>query len=191
MATYLLDGHKKSIDIEDIAMKAHEISPGRFSWRKYPNQINLKLVSLRLEFAANTKDSSSNKSQQHQNFVTGSTKTGWSLTTEGYEWAKKNENFILKSNLTPNSGAKKSGSIDSVRRDRELARIKNSAAWAYWSSGEKNLIGKKEVDEVLRTDSYSTGRITAVKINRLKETFDEENELKDFLNLIFKIKNKQ
>ncbi len=190
MAAFLLGGHKKSLDTEDIAMKAQEISPGRFSWRKYPEQINLKLVSLRLEFAANTKNNSSNKDQPHQIFVTGSTKTGWSLTTEGYEWAKKNKDVILNSNLTLDSGTKKSGSIDAVRRDRELTRIKNSDAWAYWISGEKNLIGKKQVDEVLRTDSYSTERIVDVKINRLKETFDEDNELKNFLNLIFKIKNK-
>ena len=82
IATYLLDGHKKSIDTEDIAIKVNEIAPGRFTWRKYPQQINLELVSIRLRFAASSK-------QNNRSLLTGSTKTGWSLTTEGYGWAKK------------------------------------------------------------------------------------------------------
>lgn len=51
VAVYLLGGELRKIDTEDTAMKAHEIAPGRFAWRKYPGQINLELVRVALSDA--------------------------------------------------------------------------------------------------------------------------------------------
>ena len=45
LAVYLLGGASQFIDTEDIAMKANEIAPGRFTWRKYPQQINIENIT--------------------------------------------------------------------------------------------------------------------------------------------------
>jgi len=45
IAVFLLGGESHAVDTEDIAVKANEIAPGRFSWRKYPDQINIETVS--------------------------------------------------------------------------------------------------------------------------------------------------
>ena len=47
VAVYLLGGEARYIDTEDVAMKANELAPGRFSWIKYRDQINIK-ESVRL-----------------------------------------------------------------------------------------------------------------------------------------------
>ena len=48
IAAYLVAGDSKRADTEDIAVKANQIAPGRFSWRKYPRQINIDTVRKRL-----------------------------------------------------------------------------------------------------------------------------------------------
>ena len=37
LAAYLLSAFEKPIDTEDIAIKAHEMAPERFCWKKYPD----------------------------------------------------------------------------------------------------------------------------------------------------------
>ncbi|MFZ2068557.1 MAG: hypothetical protein WAV27_21505, partial [Xanthobacteraceae bacterium] len=48
LATYLAGGRTSYTDTEDIAVKANEIAPGRFAWRKYKEQINIETVRKRL-----------------------------------------------------------------------------------------------------------------------------------------------
>ena len=33
LAVYLLGGDQHAVDTEDVAIKAHELAPGRFSWQ--------------------------------------------------------------------------------------------------------------------------------------------------------------
>ena len=48
LAAYLLGGDTQKVDTEDIAVKANELAPGRFTWRKYHDQINIDTVRKRL-----------------------------------------------------------------------------------------------------------------------------------------------
>ena len=53
LAVFLLGGESNYIDTEDIAVKVNELAPGRFTWRKYPHQINIDNVRKRLSDAKN------------------------------------------------------------------------------------------------------------------------------------------
>jgi hypothetical protein len=55
LAVYLLGGDSKPIDTEDVAIKTNELAPRRFTWRKYPDQINIDTVRKRLWDATNKK----------------------------------------------------------------------------------------------------------------------------------------
>lgn len=46
LAVYLLGGESSPIDTEDIAVKANALAPGAFTWRKYPDQINMEIVRV-------------------------------------------------------------------------------------------------------------------------------------------------
>lgn len=47
-AVYLLGGDTQKVDTEDIAVKADKLVPGRFTWRRCPDQINIETVRKRL-----------------------------------------------------------------------------------------------------------------------------------------------
>ena len=51
LALFHLGGETRFVDTEDIAIKAHDLAPGQFTWRKYPEQINLELVRVSLSDA--------------------------------------------------------------------------------------------------------------------------------------------
>ena len=102
LAVFILGGEEKRIDTEDVAMKAHELAPTRFAWRKYPNQINLELVRVYL---------SDGKSAEKGGYIEGSGKTGWTLTPSGLRWARETQRrqvLTLVSNIA-------GGSLDQVR----------------------------------------------------------------------------
>ena len=48
LAVYLLGGDTQYVDTEDAAVKANELAPGRFTWRKCRDQINNNPVRKRL-----------------------------------------------------------------------------------------------------------------------------------------------
>jgi len=79
LAVYLLGGDQHAVDTEDAAIKTHELAPGRFAWRKYPEQINLELVRVYLSDA---------KKPEKGDLLVGSGRTGWSLTKAGLNWAR-------------------------------------------------------------------------------------------------------
>jgi hypothetical protein len=172
LAVYLLGGRDRYVDTEDVAMKTHELSPGRFSWRKYPGQINLELVRVRLSEA---------KSEAHGALIRGSTPRGWTLSPRGLEWASgiAEESAMLQPDL--HGERARGGSVDSQRNDRERARVVASCAWAKWPDNADS-ISLAEAQEVFRIDSYATGDLRETKVDRLKKRFLEDPALSSFIS---------
>jgi hypothetical protein len=67
LAAYLLGGESRYVDTEDIAVKANELAPGRFTWVKYPEQINIHAIKTHLWDA---------KSDRRGSLLLGSEKDG-------------------------------------------------------------------------------------------------------------------
>jgi hypothetical protein len=169
---YLLGGDQRRIDTEDVAVKAHQLAPARFRWRKYPEQINLELVRVYLSDAKKT---------EHGALLTGSGRTGWSLTQKGLVWLRS-ASARLKTLGVNETGRHQSraGSIDSTRTDRERKRITMMPAWIRWSSGERTVV-ITEAREVFRLDSYSTSSVREAKLTRLRAMFADDDQLSPFL----------
>ena len=172
MAVYLLGGDQHAVDTEDAAIKAQELAPGRFSWRKYPEQINLELVRVYLSDA---------KKPEKGGLLLGSGRTGWSLTKAGLNWARQAAQQSLGKDLTRSRAQSKAGSIDENRWRRERGRIQLSPAWKHWV-GRNQGPTAREAAEVFRIDSYAVGPIREKKITRLLSMFDEDQEIAPFLN---------
>src|SRR5664279_4215144 len=77
IAAYRAGGAGLHADTEDIAVKASEICPGRFSWKKYPEQINIDTVRKRLWDA------------RKRGHLVGSERDGWLLTETGTTFARQ------------------------------------------------------------------------------------------------------
>jgi hypothetical protein len=175
LAVYLLGGSDRFVDTEEVAMKTHELSPGRFSWRKYPEQINLELVRVRLSEA---------KSEAHGGLIRGSTPRGWTLTAKGLEWASS----ISVDPVEPDLGSPRmrGGSVDAQRGDRERARMVACSAWGKWPHHADD-ISLREAQEVFRIDSYATDDLRVTKIDRLRKRFSGDPEFAKFIEHLVNI----
>jgi len=171
LAVHALGGDQRAVDTEDVAFKVNELAPGRFSWRKYPDQINLELVRVYLSAA---------KDSDHGALLTGSGQTGWTLTASGLKWAKGAGARLLTQDTSRARQERLAGSIDETRWRRERARVTSTAAWAHWRTGQKD-ISRRDAAEVFRIDHYAVGRIRDLKVARLDEMFKDDPEVRPFL----------
>src|SRR5580704_2924829 len=77
IAAFRVGAATQHVDTEDIAVKANEIGPGRFTWKKYSYQINIDTVSKRLWDG------------RKRGYLVGSERDGWLLTETGATLARK------------------------------------------------------------------------------------------------------
>ncbi len=169
LAVYLCGGDTHAIDTEDIAVKVNELAPGRFTWRKYPEQINLELVRTYLSAA-----------KGRSGYLSGVGKAGWTLTPKGLAWASSEGQNLLGQDKSRRREELKGGSIDERRWQRERDRVLTTSAWKQWSKGYQE-IPERDADEVFRIDSYAVGRTRDMKIARVRKMFDTDPEISPFI----------
>lgn len=180
IAVYRLGGAQRAIDTEDIAVEAHRIAPGRFAWKKYPDQINLELIRVFL----------SDAKKNENKLVIGSGRTGWRLTQRGLKWAQRASNAVSEVGAGRSRAQSRGGSIDEQRWRRERSRIVATRAWEIWTSGVRN-IPTVEAKQVFRIDSYARGELREAKITRLRAMFSDDRELGPFLDHLIEDLNKE
>jgi hypothetical protein len=171
LAVYLLGGDQRPVDTEDVAIRAHQLAPNRFSWRKYPEQINLELVRVYL----------SDAKKSGRELVDGSGKTGWTLTSKGMKWAKKWAESTDQDAIDRDKADAVGGSIDSQRWSRERDRILSTKAWAQWKQRGPTP-SLRDAETVFRIDSYAVGRMRSLKVTRLSSMFADDPEVSKFLH---------
>jgi hypothetical protein len=180
LAVYKLGGAQRAIDTEDVAVEAHRIAPGRFSWKKYPDQINLELIRVFLSDAKKN----SNK------LVIGSGRTGWRLSQRGLQWAENVLETAGQLDADRSRSQSRSGSIDEQRRRRERSRIVATRAWQLWTTGVRD-IPTVDAKQVFRIDSYARGELREAKITRVRHMFSDDSELTPFLDRLIDDLNRE
>ena len=170
MALHLLDAHKLAADTEDVAMKAFELAPTWFCWKKYPDQINLEMVRVSLSDA---------KKEVAGGLVDGSGRTGWTLTDVGRQWALVEGETFLSDDLIRLRADARGGGIDEQRWRNERSRLRGLSAWASWSGAKEVTLG--EAEEVFRLDAYTVGRLATRKLARLTALFEADDEIAPFI----------
>lgn len=171
LAVYLLGGATRSIDTEDAAVKCHQIAGGIFAWQKHKDQINLELVRVSLSDA---------KKAKYGGLLSGSGREGWRLSSRGLDWIRARKEAGGQFAAPEQKHRRgKAGSIDSVRRERERQRVLASEAWQGWK--QSGTLSIRAAQQIFRIDEYTTERMTAIKVSRLRAMFDAEDELSRFL----------
>jgi hypothetical protein len=171
LAVYLLGGDSKRIDTEDIAVKANELAPGRFSWRKYRDQISIDAVRKRLWDASRL---------QKGGYLLGSERDGWTLTPAGVSFANTKHGVLAKVNLTRTPLNIKERNL--IKRERE--RMLSSDAFAKFSGDQAEAISLQEAESFFRVDAYVTGDARVEKILRTKNRFGDDAELGPLIRLL-------
>jgi hypothetical protein len=164
LATYLAGGDRKRVDTEDVAMKADEIAPGRFSWRKYKKQIDLELVYKHL-WDLTKPDKGA--------YVSGSKNDGWLMTVAGVDFAEQAVGRLK--NLRP--GREKRPKQEENWMKRERARMKGEVAYAKISGGRESELTKADAERFFRLDDYVVGAARERKIQQAEIDFRNDPDL--------------
>lgn len=170
LVVYLLGGDQRPVDTEDVAVRVNQLAPGRFTWSKYPDQINLELVRVFL----------SDAKKGDTALVAGSGRKGWTLTSAGLRWASKNAAQLLNEDVSRERDGRVAGSIDQGRWRRERSRVMATNAWAKWLAGDKATT-EREARDVFRIDLYADTRMRDIKVARLRSMFDDHPDLGPFI----------
>jgi len=147
------------------------IAPGRFTWRKYPDQINIELVRTFLSDA---------KKPKNGQYLTGSGNNGWMLTERGLDFSRRNKNKI--------QFAGKKGPKLSVQQKRwlkrERARILQSNAYEKYKEGMIDKVSPQEAESLFRIDAYIESAARARVILRFKNAFSGDQELGPLIEIL-------
>jgi hypothetical protein len=161
VAAYLAGADSRRVDTEDIAVKANQIAPGRFSWRKYPDQINIDTVRKRLWDACKTEKGA---------YMRGSEKTGWLLTEQGLSFARKNVSAV--------AGKKKRTTLkERAQLKSERGRLLTTDAFLKYKTRNISDVTLSEAEGFFRIDNYVTGEAREAKLLRILNAFSDDEEL--------------
>jgi len=163
IAAYLLGADSKRIDTEDIAVKAHELAPGTFTWKKYKTQIDRELIYKHLWDMT--------KAEKEGELVVGAKNDGWMLTLAGTNFARK-------------AVAKLKGVSPAVKKKkeepwvgRERVRMVNELAYAKFAEGHKAEITLADAEKFFRLDDYVMGEARERKVRQAENAFNDDPDL--------------
>lgn len=171
LAVYLLGGDTQQVDTEDIAVKANELAPGRFTWRKYPDQINIDTVRKRLWDAATLAKGE---------YLRGSEKKGWGLTSAGLKFATKNVGLIGLADLSK----ERLGLKEKQWLRNERVRMIASEAYRKIQTGQVEAVTAQEAEEFFRIDAYVTSQARELKIMRTLTAFADDREMGETVKIL-------
>jgi len=178
LAAFLIGGATSPVDIEDIAMKSNEIAPGRFAWRKFPEQINIKKVSTALFDARKATNGA---------IVSGSDSKGWMLTSDGLNFAKQYESKIESTSL----GRKAQNPRERNWQRAEQIRMLSEPAFLKFQNGESQNVSLREAEAFFRLNDYIVGQEREKKIVRFLSVFGEDAQLGKVVKVLSIIVNKK
>lgn len=174
MAIYLLNGEASAaVDIEDVAMKSSKLSPGRFAWRKYPDQINIFQIASALSDARKPKNGA---------YVMGTMQEGWTLTDTGLKFAQERVQELREADLSRKPQTAKERQWEKVER----ARMISEPAFLKHQSGQPNEIARVEAEAFFRVNDYVLGQAREKKIIRILNAFGNDPELGEIVQTLAK-----
>jgi hypothetical protein len=162
IAAFLLGADTKRIDIEDIAVKAHELAPGIFTWKKYKDQIDRELIYKHLWDLTKP---------DKGEYIAGAKNDGWMLTLAGTSFARK---AVAKlKGLSPALKRKK----EEPWVKRERARMLGEPAHLKARTGGLSEITVGEAERFFRLDDYVVGEARERKIGQAENAFHDDPDL--------------
>lgn len=174
LAVYLLGGDGKEIHTEDVAMKVNELAPGRFTWRKYKDQIDIEIIRVVLSNA---------KKKQCGAYLRGTGVSGWMLTEAGLEFARSNIARVS----TQASPSERLSNDEKRRRRLEQAQIASSDVFQKFKAGDLSKITKHAAETAFRLNDYIVGETRKRKVDRIVNTQGDDPEIGEAVRFLAKI----
>lgn len=173
LAAYLAGASTGNADTEDIAVKAAELAPGRFSWRKYPDQINIETIRKRLWDAS---------SEKMGRLLTGSERDGWLLTEAGLQFCREHTEQLAQSE----DASVRLSQKEQAWATRERARMQAESAFKKWQEGLIGEVQPVEAERFFRIDDYIVGDLRRSRVKRARDIFAADQSMSAAIDEIAK-----
>lgn len=171
LAVYFLGGSSSPVDTEDVAVRANELAPGRFAWRKYPGQINIDTVRKRLWDAARP---------GRPGFLAGTERLGWTLTARGLKFVEAATSADQGFSFSKERLTLKERQWRAAERRRLLA----SDAYEAFQRRGASAISQRLAEAFFRLDDYVVGQMRQRKVQRIANAFADDPELGAVVRLL-------
>lgn len=162
LAVYLCDGSSSPVGTEDVAVRANELAPGRFTWRKYAEQISLEHIRVYLSDAKKVKNGE---------LVIGTGDEGWMLTPAGQRFAEEHIS------AAPGTTRKRLSADEKRWVSRERARLLSCKATEKVIDDRVSEITQREAEQFFRLDDYVLGGARKRKISRVINLLGDDDKL--------------
>ena len=161
LAVYLRGGAASPIDLEDAAIEAFNLAPKKFSWKKYEDQIDLRIIQYALQDACKAKIG----------YLKGGSKYGFMLTQSGLNWAER-----LDESKRLSTTSRKSSPSDILLK--EQIRLQKSRAYEKFISGNPDKITMMDFREFARVNDYFPEHVRKQRYVKIDNVVKDDEELK-------------
>jgi hypothetical protein len=174
LAVALLGGDASFTDREDVAVKANELAPGRFNWRKYASYIDLDAVGVALRDA---------KKEKNGSLLVGSNPEGWMLSPAGLRWFSS---LNLDSIIEPQTAQYRKDSIIE-NQETECVRLRSTRAYKLFTENDIDSVTLQDFYQFARVNEYYQTKTRKKRVAVVDNAVVGDNELE---NLWRFLKNK-
>lgn len=164
-ALLALGGDLDPIHIEDIAVRADQMAPGRFRWQRYADQINLQAIYKAL------------KDSRARGNVRGSPTAGYMLADSGLGIAR-----LRSPNVVPYQDP--ISRQDRAWMAKEKQRLTTEPAYLKFRSGAEQDITQRDALRFFLLDEYVVGDMRKGRIDRLIRLFGNDSGLSEAVQRI-------
>jgi len=160
LVIYQLGGAVNPVDLEDAAIEAFNLAPKKFSWIKYEDQIDLRIVQYAIRDAC----------KPDVKYLKGTSKHGYMLTRAGLIWAKQ---FDETKQLTTTS--RKMSPSDVILREK--MRLQTTHAYRKFVANEKDKITIMDFQEFTKVNDYFPKHIKDQRYEKIENTIRDDEDL--------------
>lgn len=136
-----LGGEVKAIDVEDIAINAYNYAPEKFSWRKYKDHIDIRVVVYAIKDASTPK--------KGPPLLTGSYKHGFMLSPDGKQWINE---FKSSTEIISDNAYRSKSTTEKIILEQN--RLLASSAYQKFITGQQDNITDVDVQDFTRVNEY-------------------------------------
>ncbi len=160
LVVFILGGAVNPIDLEDVAIEAFTLAPKKFSWKKYEDQIDLRIVQYALQDAC----------KPDMKLLKGNVKHGYMLTEKGLNWAK---NYDAEKQISTTS--RKSSPTDLLLKEK--LRLERTNAYKKYLSNNTELITILDYREFTRVNDYFPEHVREQRYAKIENAVKDDEQL--------------
>jgi hypothetical protein len=155
-----LGGAVNPIELEDVAIEAFDLAPRRFSWKKYQDRIDLRIVLYSVNDAI----------KPDVGYLKGNSKHGYMLTEAGLEWIAKIEDSKVFT-----KSARKFSASDLM--EKEKLRLQRTSAFHKYLQGDFDRISVIDFREFTRVNDYFPKHMREQRFAKIQNVADNDQDL--------------